>query len=87
MVRLETPPHYGESHPTRVRGLKQAPAYLGLARPTSHPTRVRGLKPDISSLERLIRKSHPTRVRGLKHNVIVGTKRKRIGRTPRGCVD
>ena len=33
------------SHPTRVRGLKQAVDYPGQhVRPKSHPTRVRGLK-------------------------------------------
>ena len=33
------------SHPSRVRGLKQASYTLGLAEQSSHPSRVRGLKP------------------------------------------
>ena len=57
-----------ESHPTRVRGLKQ---YLegqkGLNVVRSHPTRVRGLKQHVAVGLAFAGRSHPTRVRGLKH--------------------
>ena len=74
------------SHPTWVRGLKQAILPMSVSGEPSHPTWVRGLKPPIIVQSLKILSSHPTWVRGLKLN---GTLLQRLCmcRTLRGCVD
>ena len=55
-----------QSHPLRVRGLKQVMAFMICTKAKSHPLRVRGLKPEFAHLSEQEIRSHPLRVRGLK---------------------
>ena len=66
------------SHPTWVRGLKQAMCTNPLTIQKSHPTWVRGLKLVTSKALLPSSWSHPTWVRGLKHA--------RLLTVPCGCV-
>ena len=59
----------GESHPSRVRGLKLKYLIYKLKPPESHPSRVRGLKLKAQTIYIRSRSSHPSRVRGLKHAI------------------
>ena len=56
----------GQSHPSRVRGLKHVVGGELQSCAESHPSRVRGLKPETWKTLGINRKSHPSRVRGLK---------------------
>ena len=56
-----------ESHPLRVRGLKQFQLEVNHRNSMSHPLRVRGLKPRAFLSDAGLKLSHPLRVRGLKH--------------------
>ena len=75
-----------ESHPLRMRGLKQSYCRCSQIQWRSHPLRMRGLKHVHAAGKRASGLSHPLRMRGLKL-FMLRLYNKTQSRILYGCVD